>query len=159
MKINNSAPNSRKSKQGFTLTEMVIASTISLMLLASAYKLFSHVQSQMRTTAARTEATNNIRTAIDYLRALGFDSTELDAPEPDVDPPPFSAQKNLSIDVDGDGQSDIEIDYIIQHQAYAGGAKVDGSYRPFKVVITYIKFQNYLTQQEQTMPIAFAVSK
>lgn len=76
-----SAPLSRRSekmpKAAFTLVEVMVAMFISVIAVSSTYMLLTYSRDLLRSSSNRIEAFNNARGALEYLRTLEFDSSEL----------------------------------------------------------------------------------
>jgi len=67
----------REGRRGFTLVEVMVATMIAVLTVASAHSLLSHSISIMRSTANRSAAFHAACSGIEYLRAQKYDSSEL----------------------------------------------------------------------------------
>lgn len=64
-------------KAGMTLIEVLVATFISVLVTTSAFAMLSHSSRTFSASATRTQALNDARIAIEYLRSLAYSSPEL----------------------------------------------------------------------------------
>lgn len=71
-------PACRNTKTAFTLTEVLVAMLLSVLAVASTYKLLTHSRNTLRSAANRLEAMNTARAGMEYLRTLDFNDSMLE---------------------------------------------------------------------------------
>ncbi len=153
---------SLKDQRGFTLTELLVASGLSLFVLAAVYGVFRSQTHTVKSQESRMEANEYALNVIDMIvreiRNAGYFPTGLACPSPANSAGIVSASQvsfRFVYDSNGDGACEEDIAYVYDSSAANvlrnGAALTDGN-------ATAFQFTYYPQQTSGTPPAPFCFS-